>query len=115
MSDVTIWHNARCSKSRETLALLRARGIEPTIVLYLDTPPSRDELTRVLTLLGITPIELMRRREKRFGELGLGADSPAETLISAMAKNPILIERPVVLANGHAALGRPPENVLAIL
>jgi len=112
---VTIWHNPRCSKSRETLALLRGRGEEPIIVPYLTTPPSGDDIRRIIALLGVAPIDLVRRREKRFAELGLRTDSRAETLIKAMAENPILIERPIVLANGRAALGRPPENVLGIL
>ena len=111
-----IWHNPRCSKSRATLALLEERGIEPEIVLYLETPPDADEIDRVLGLLGREPRELMRRKESEYKELGL--DDPALTraeLIAAMAAHPRLIERPVVIRDGKAALGRPPEAVLEIL
>lgn len=114
MSDVTIWHNPRCSKSRATLALLEARGIEPEVVLYLEAPPSARELKRVLGLLGKGPQDLVRRGESTFKELGLGRAGDAE-LIEAMAANPILIERPVVIHGRRAALGRPPEQVLEIL
>ncbi len=113
---VTIYHNPRCSKSRQTLALLRERGIEPEIVLYLETPPDAATLDRILKLLGREPRELMRRKEAAYKEAGL--DDPGlsrEALIAAMVAHPILIERPIVLANGKAALGRPPEDVLAIL
>ena len=106
-----IWHNPRCSKSRQTLALLEA----PDIRLYLQDPPDATEITHALQLLDIPAIALMRRGEAAFKELGLTKDTPAPALIAAMAAHPILIERPVVLANGKAALGRPPEAVLAIL
>lgn len=112
---VTIWHNPRCGKSRQTLALLRERGIEPTIVEYLKTPPDTAEIARVLGLLGLEPRGLIRRKEGAYRERGL--DDPAlapEALIRAMAEEPILIERPVVLAGGKAVLGRPPEAVLAL-
>ena len=113
---VTIWHNPRCSKSRQTLALLRERGIEPEIVEYLKTPPAAGELEAVLEKLGMEPRDLMRRKEAAYREAGL--DDPAlgrRQLVEAMAAQPVLIERPVVLAHGKAALGRPPESVLAIL
>ena len=113
---VTIWHNPRCSKSRQTLALLRERGVEPEIVEYLKTPPAAGELEAVLEKLGMEPRELMRRKEAAYREAGL--DDPAlgrRALVEAMTANPVLIERPVVLAGDKAALGRPPENVLAIL
>ncbi len=106
-----IWHNPRCSKSRQTLALLEA----PQIRLYLNDRPSEAELKEVLGLLGMTPWQLIRRGEARFKELGLRAEDPAEALIAAMAAHPILIERPIVIAGGQAAIGRPPEAVLAIL
>jgi arsenate reductase len=115
MSDVTIWHNPRCSKSRQTLQLLVDRGIEPTIVEYLKTPPSEAELTHALAELGAGPRDLMRKKEAPYKELGL--DDPARTdaeLIAAMAAHPVLIERPVVFVDGRAALGRPPENVLQL-
>ena len=113
---VTIWHNPRCSKSRQTLALLRECGIEPEIVEYLKTPPAAGELESVLEKLGMEPRDLMRRKEAAYREAGL--DDPAlerRALVEAMAAYPVLIERPVVLAQGKAALGRPPESVLAIL
>lgn len=115
-SDVTIWHNPRCSKSRGTLELLRERGIEPGIVDYQKNPPTAAEIARALALLGLEPRELMHKGEAVYAELGL--DDPKLTrkqLIDAMATHPILIERPVVFANGNAALGRPPEAVVAIL
>jgi arsenate reductase len=113
---VTIWHNPRCSKSRQTLALIEAQGITPVIVEYLKTPPSREDITRAVKLLGIPATGLVRKGEKIYKELGLALRPLGDDeLIAAMAANPILIERPVVFANGKAALGRPPENVLEIL
>lgn len=112
----TIYHNPRCSKSRQTLALLRERGVEPEIIEYLKNPPDREQLSSVLALLKLEPRALMRRQEAAYKELKL--DDPGlsrEQLIDAMVECPILIERPIVLANGKAALGRPPENVLGIL
>jgi len=111
----TIWHNPRCSKSRLTLALLEEHQIKPTVRLYLDDVPSPTELASVVTQLGIQPWDLLRRGEKIFKELGLSKDSDDATLINAMSQHPILIERPVVIHKNRAALGRPPENVLAIL
>lgn len=116
MAGVTIWHNPRCSTSRKTLALLQERGITPTIVEYLKTPPDAATLDRVLTQLGLEPRQLMRRKEAVYAEKGLDdAGLSRADLIAAMVADPILIERPVVFANGKAALGRPPESVLAIL
>ena len=113
---VTIYHNPRCSKSRQTLALLEDRGIAPEIVLYLDTPPDAATLRRVLGLLGLGPRDLMRRKEAVYKELGLGDPGLGEDdLIRAMVENPILIERPIVVAGDRAVLGRPPEAVLDIL
>ena len=113
---VTIWHNPRCSKSRGTLEVLRARGIEPAVVDYQKTPPTAADIEHALKLLGLQPRELMRKGEALYAELKL--DDPKLThrqLVAAMAAHPILIERPVVFANGTAAIGRPPEAVLAIL
>ena len=113
---VTILHNPRCSKSRQTLQLITERGIEPEIVEYLQSPPDAAQLDRILQQLGKEPREVMRRGETVYKELGL--DDPSldrAALIEAMVKHPILIERPGVLANGKAALGRPPEAVLDIL
>ena len=116
MRNVTIFHNPRCSKSRETLQLLRARGLQPDIVEYLDSPPTPEQLSAILDQLGLQPRELMRSNESEYRELGL--DDPALTrqqLIQAMANNPRLIQRPIVLSEGRAALGRPPQSVLEIL
>lgn len=111
-----IFHNPRCSKSRATLQLLQERGIEPEITLYLETPPDASELSEILDLLGREPRELMRTGEPEYAAQGL--DDPSlsrEDLIAAMVATPKLIERPIVLANGRAAVGRPPESVLEIL
>lgn len=113
---VRIYHNPRCSKSRQTLALLRDRGIDIDVVEYLKSPPSAAELDEVLTAMSLEPREAMRRKEAAYKELGL--DNPSldrAALIKAMAENPILIERPIVTNDGKAAMGRPPEAVLAIL
>jgi arsenate reductase len=111
---VTIYHNPRCGKSRQTLELLRDRGIEPTIVEYLKTPPSAAELTKLLAMLGLEPRQLLRAKEAR--EAGIAADTLDEAaLIAAMVKYPIVIERPIVVNDGKAALGRPPAAVTSIL
>jgi arsenate reductase len=116
MSDVTIYHNPRCSKSRQTLALLKDRGIEPQIIEYLKQGPDAATLENLLTMLGLEPRQLMRRKEALYKELGLDDSSlDRQTLINAMAANPQLIERPIVLHGDRAALGRPPEDVLDIL
>ena len=111
---VTIWHNPRCSKSRQTLKLLTDRGIEPEIVDYQKSPPNAEEISRVLALLSCKASDVIRKGEKIYKELDLANASESE-LLAAMVKNPILIERPIVEVNGKAALGRPPENVLTIL
>ncbi|MCP4329864.1 MAG: arsenate reductase (glutaredoxin) [Alphaproteobacteria bacterium] len=113
---VTIYHNPRCSKSRQALQLLEDRSIEPEIIEYLKTPPTVAELRRVLDLLGMAPRELMRTKEAAYKEAGL--DDPSlddAALIAAMVAHPILIERPIAISGDRAALGRPPENVLDIL
>ncbi|MDF1873898.1 arsenate reductase (glutaredoxin) [Vannielia sp.] len=115
MSDVVIWHNPRCSKSRETLKLLTDKGYDPVVRLYLDSPPSPEELQQAVAELGVRPIEMMRTKEAAFGETKLTKDSPDDMLIAAMAATPKLIERPIVFAHGKAAIGRPPERVLDIL
>ena len=114
--DVIIYHNPRCSKSRQTLALLRERGIEPTIVEYLRTPPDHQTLDGLLDLLGLQPRELMRTAEAAYREKQLGDPSLSrEKLIRAMLADPILIQRPIVIAAGQGRIGRPPEAVLEIL
>lgn len=113
---IRIFHNPRCSKSRQALELLTERGIEPEIIRYLETPPTEQELSDILEALGRQPRELMRNGESEFKEQGL--DNPhltREQLIAAMVASPKLIERPIVIANGKAAVGRPPENILTIL
>ncbi|HEX9491466.1 MAG TPA: arsenate reductase (glutaredoxin) [Stellaceae bacterium] len=111
---VVIYHNRRCNKSRQTLALLVARGIKPRIVEYLKTPPDQAEVKRLLRLLGLTPRQLLRKKEAAEAGLDKPGLSDAQ-LIAGMAKHPIVIERPIVVNGERAALGRPPEAVLAIL
>jgi arsenate reductase len=113
---VQILHNPRCSKSRATLELLRQNGIEPEVVLYLETPPDAQQLESILAKLGMRARELMRKGQQEYREMGLdNAGLSDSQLIEAMVKTPILIERPIVLANGKARIGRPPEAVLQIL
>lgn len=113
---IRILHNPRCSKSRATLALLQERGLEPQITLYLENPPDAGELRSILGKLGIPARNLIRTGEAEYRELGLANSSLSENqLVAAMVANPRLIERPIVLANGRAAIGRPPEAVLEIL
>ncbi|MDA9207267.1 arsenate reductase (glutaredoxin) [Octadecabacter sp.] len=113
-SQTTIWHNPRCSKSRAALALLHDRGIQPAVRLYLKDAPSKEEIIAVRNALGVTAGAMMRKGEKVFKELGL-AQADEDTLLTAMVDHPILIERPLVIHNTQAAIGRPPENVLGIL
>ncbi|ABU76043.1 arsenate reductase (glutaredoxin) [Cronobacter sakazakii] len=115
--DVTIYHNPRCSKSRETLSLLTERGIEPDVVLYLETPPDAATIKTLLNQLGFSQArELMRTKEDLYKTLNLADPSLSEeALIQAMVDNPKLIERPIVISHGKARLGRPPEQVLEIL
>lgn len=118
MSDaVKIYHNPRCSKSRETLTLLQSRGVEPQVVLYLETPPDAATVRELLSLLGMSSArELMRQKEELYKSLNLGDSTlTEEQLVQALVENPKLIERPIVVANGQARIGRPPEQVLEIL
>ena len=117
MSDqIVIYHNPRCSKSRAALQLLRDRGIEPQIIEYLKTPPSAARLKELLAMLDMSPRQLMRKGEEPYKALGLGDVSlDDDTLVAAMADNPILIERAIVVADGQARLGRPPEQILELL
>lgn len=113
---VTIYHNPRCTKSRAALALLVERGFEPTVIEYLKHPPSKAELRKILQLLHLMPRDLMRKKETVYLEKQLQDPTLSEdVLLDAMVSYPILIERPVVLAHGKAAIGRPTENILAIL
>lgn len=113
--NVTIWHNPRCTKSRATLALLQDRGLTPDVRLYLDDAPGADEIITVAGLLGVPVSGFVRTGESVFKDLGLGKDDSDAKLAAAMAANPALIERPIVITNGKAAIGRPPEAVLDIL
>ena len=116
MSEVTIYHNPHCSKSRATLALLEEHGVTPDVVEYLSTPPDAATLKRLLDLLGLPPRELMRRKETAYSDLGLDDDTLSDdALIEAMIANPMLIERPIVVAGQKAVVGRPPKNVLTLV
>jgi arsenate reductase len=121
MTNITIYHNARCSKSRQTLALIEQLIVENkknilSIVDYLETPPTLTELKEIITLLGFTSArQLMRTGEAVYKELQLKNEVDESTLLQAMLDNPKLIERPIVLANGKAKIGRPPESVLTII
>lgn len=109
-----IYHNPRCSKSRTTLGLLEERGLKPEIVEYLKTPPSASELAAIVKMLGVSAHDIARKKDA--AEVGVDLSSSDESaLLAAMAEHPIIIERPIVVHNGKAALGRPPENVLEIL
>jgi len=113
---ILIYHNPRCSKSRSTLALLTDKGIQPEVVEYLKTPPDKKQLEQVLNMLGLEPRQLMRTHEAEYKENNLADDSLSRNqLIDAMIKYPKLIERPIVICNGKAAIGRPPETILEIL
>ncbi len=113
---VILYHNPRCSKSRATLELLRQRGIEPHIIEYLKMPPSREQLIEILRRLKLSARDLMRKNEGEYAEAGLGDPGLTEdTLIIAMVQRPKLIERPILVTRGKAAIGRPPEAVLEIL
>lgn len=116
MSSCTIYHNNRCSKSRDSLALLRDSGIEPTVVNYLDSPPDRESLEDLIVRMGLRPRDVIRRKEKLFKELNLNEFlNDDDKLLDAMLDNPILIERPIVVVGNKVTIGRPPERILEIL
>ena len=116
MSDLTIYHNPRCSKSRQTLELIRGKGVEPEIVLYLDDVPAAEDIQDALQMLALKPMDLIRRNEAEFKEHFAGADELTnEQLINLMRLYPKVIERPIVVNKGKAVIGRPPENVLEVL
>lgn len=116
MTDTRLYHNPRCSKSRGALELLRERGIEPTIINYLDTPPTAGELGALLAMLGTSARELLRTGESEYAELGLAdAGTSEDQLVEAMATHPRLMERPIFVHAGRAVVGRPPERVLELL
>lgn len=112
---IVIWHNPRCSKSRQALALLEERGGEITVRRYLDDPPTLAELQAAQAKLGVSAIAMMRTGEAEFRELGLSKSDPDAVLLKAMAEHPRLIERPIVFVEGRAVIGRPPEKVLGII
>ncbi|TWE02198.1 arsenate reductase [Pseudomonas sp. AG1028] len=116
MTDLTLYHNPRCSKSRAALQLLEERDLQPTVVLYLDTPPSAAQLREVLNKLGMPARQLLRSGEDEYRELNL-ADSTLDedALIETMVAHPRLIERPILIAGDRAVIGRPPENILELL
>ena len=114
MGDSVIYHNPRCTTSRKTLELLRDNGIEPEVIQYLKTPPSRDELVKLINDAGIDVRTAVRKREPLYAELNL-ADADDDELLDAMAEHPILIERPIMVRGGRAVVGRPPETVQEIL
>lgn len=114
MKQPIIYHNPRCSKSRATLALLTERGFDPTIIEYLINPPDAQTLKSLCARLGVAAKALVRSKEARYAELRLD-DSDEQTLLQAIAENPILLERPIVCMGERAAIGRPPENILDIL
>jgi arsenate reductase len=116
MSEVVIYHNPRCSKSRQTLALIRDKGIEPDVILYLEGILTPEDIAHTLDLLGMQPIDIIRKNEAEFKTYFGDADKLSDAeLITAMARHPKVIERPIVIARKRAVIGRPPENVLDIL
>jgi arsenate reductase len=115
MSQIQIWHNPRCSKSRNALALLEEKGIEAEVIKYLDIPHTKEEIKTLLQMLHITPRELMRTKEEIYKELHLKEEQSDDKLIEAMVAHPRLIERPIVIKDGKAAIGRPIENIEALL
>jgi len=115
MSTVTIWHNPRCSKSRNAVTLLEEQGVEAEVVKYLDTPPTKEELVEMLAMLGLSARELMRTKETIYKELDLKVETDENKLIEAMVANPKLIERPIVIKDGKAVIGRPIENIVDLI
>lgn len=116
MTDLTLYHNPRCSKSRSALELLEARGLNPTVMRYLETPPSARELNELLGKLGMTARQLLRTGEDEYKSLGLADSNLSEAqLVAAMCSHPKLIERPILIAGSRAVVGRPPEKVLELL
>ncbi|MEJ2372257.1 MAG: arsenate reductase (glutaredoxin) [Sulfurimonas sp.] len=115
MKNITIWHNPRCSKSRQALALLDENGCEKEVIKYLEQTPNKSEIKKVLAMLGISPRELMRTKEDIYKELDLKNENNEEKLIEAMAENPKLIERPIIIKGNKAIIARPPEKALELL
>lgn len=112
MNKIQIWHNPRCSKSRNAMTLLEEKGLDVEVIKYLDTPPSKESLIAVLKMLNLEPRALMRTKEEIYVTLNLKDESNDEKLIEAMVANPKLIERPIVIHGSKAAIGRPIENIV---
>lgn len=115
VDDLKIYHNPRCSKSRETLSLLREKGRDPQVVEYLLTPPTADELRAIVRMLGVRAHDIVRAKEPEYAEAGLSPESGDDEIIDAIVRFPRLLERPIVVRDGRAAIGRPPINVLDII
>jgi len=115
MSDITIYHNPKCSKSRAALAILETRGIQPNVIEYLKTPPSTETLRAIVAKLGVAPEQIVRKGEQVYKEVLAGKALTDTEWIEAMAAHPILIERPIVVRGERAVVGRPPENVERLL
>lgn len=115
MTNPILYHNPRCSKSRQTLALLNERGVDVEIVEYLKSPPTKAQISALVKKLGVAPRDMMRVKESIYKDLGLKEVTEDEVLITAMAENPILIERPILVQGDKAIIGRPPEAVLDLL
>lgn len=115
MEKIIIWHNPRCSKSREALSILEENGCEKEVVKYLETTPTKDEITTALTMLGMNPRELMRTKEEIYAELNLKEEDDYDRLVDAMVDNPKLIERPVIFKDGQAIIGRPTSIIAKFL
>lgn len=115
MSEITIYHNPKCSKSRAALAILQERGIEPNVIEYLETPPSAEELRAIIAKLGIAPADLVRKGEHVYKELYAGKTLSETQWIEAMVAHPILLERPIVVRGERAVVGRPPESMKQLL
>ena len=111
MDILTIWHNPKCSKSREAMSILEDNSCETTVVKYLETTPTKDEITTALTMLGMNPKELMRTKEDIYKELNLADEDDYDKLVDAMVANPKLIERPVIFKGNQAIIGRPTEKI----
>lgn len=114
-SSIAIYHNPRCGKSRKALALLQEKGVQPCIIEYLKTPPTKDELRSLLKKLGLRPAQIVRKNEDIFKEKFAGKALSDEQLLDALTQNPILMERPILVKGERAVVGRPPENVLTML
>jgi|TARA_B110000495_G_C22460019_1_gene286382 arsenate reductase len=110
-----IYHNPRCSKSRQALALLRENGVEPEVIEYLKTPPTKSALRDLLRKLDLSAHDILRAKEDEYKKLGLSPDTAENKILTAIAANPILLERPIIIKGNRALIGRPPENVLELL